>query len=102
MASKKPRRSYSREFKLEAVKQIVDGGRKPTELARSLGIDRSLLSNWRRMFEEEGVIPRRDDPNESGISLEEENRRLRKELADAKKDLDFLKKAAAYFAKHSD
>ena len=102
MADQKPRRTYTREFKLEAVRQVVDAGRRPTEVARSLGIDRSLLSNWRRNFEEEGVIPRRGDPAASGISLEEENRRLRQELANAKHDLEFLKKAAAYFAKNSD
>lgn len=34
-------------------------------------------------------------------SLEEENRRLRKELADVKKDREILKKAAAYFAKEA-
>ena len=34
------------EFKLEAVRQIVDAGRKPTEVARSFGIDRSLLTSW--------------------------------------------------------
>lgn len=102
MADKKPRRKHSRDFKLTAVRQVVDAGRKPTEVAKSLGIDRSLLSQWRRLFEEEGVIPRRGDSTESGISLEEENRRLRKELANAKHDLEFLKKAAAYFAKNSD
>jgi len=102
MAEKKSRREYSRDFKLEAVRQIVDAGRQTAEVARSLGVDRSLLSNWRRLFEEEGVIPRRGDSTQSGLSLEEENRRLRKELANAKHDLEFLKKAAAYFAKNSD
>lgn len=101
MADKKRRRKYSREFKLEAVRQIVDAGRKPTEVARSLGIDRSLLTSWRVLFESEGLFPRRGESSETGISLDEENRRLRKELANAKHDLEFLKKAAAYFAKHS-
>ena len=101
MASKK-RRTYSRDFRLEAVRQVVDGNRRPTEVALSLGIDRSLLSNWRRRFEEEGVFQTGKNRDASGVSLEEENRRLRQELANAKQDLEILKKAAAYFAKHSD
>ena len=46
----KKRREYSREFKLEAVKMVVEQGRTATEAAEGLGIDRSLLQRWKQEF----------------------------------------------------
>ena len=92
----KPRRKHSREFKLEAVKQVVEHGRTVSEVADGLGINRNLLTRWKRQFEEGGDVA---FPGHGRLTeVEEENRRLRKELAIARQERDILKKAAAYFA----
>jgi transposase len=99
MVKKKRRKRYAREFKIEAVKQVLKGDRSLTEIAESLGINRSVLANWKKKFLEEGAVA--FPGNGRQAPLEEENGRLRRELRNAKQDLAILKKAAVYFAKHS-
>lgn len=99
MSKKKRRRRYTREFKIEAVKQVLKGDRSMSEVAKSLGINRSVLGSWKRKFLEEGAVAFPDAENPD--PREEEIRRLRRELRDAKLDLQILKKAAVYFAKHT-
>ena len=41
------RRKYDREFKLEAVRLVTQGGRPVVEVARDLGVHENLLYNWR-------------------------------------------------------
>ena len=50
------RRKHSREFKLEAVKQVVEHGRSVSEVADGLGLNRNLLTRWKRQFETEGEV----------------------------------------------
>ena len=92
----KSRRKYSREFKLEAVKQVVEQGRSVAEVAEGLGVHPSLLGRWKSQLTAEGVFafPGNGKPSEA----DEEIRRLRKELAIARQERDILKKATAYFA----
>lgn len=91
------RRSYSREFKLEAVKLILDGGVSVAQVARDLGINENLLHAWKRKFKE--------DPAFRGSGRltpdQQEIRRLRRELERVRQEREILKKAAAYFAKES-
>jgi transposase len=95
------RRKHTKEFKLDAVKLVVERGRAVRDVARSLGVNETLIHSWKRKFLESGELAFPGNGNrQPGSDLEEENRRLRKELADAKKDNEILKKAAAYFAKH--
>lgn len=42
------RRSFSREFKLEAVRLVTEGGLSLSQVARDLGIAESMLERWRR------------------------------------------------------
>jgi transposase len=94
---KRDRRSFSLEFKLEAVRLVVEGGRPIVQVARELKIQPDQLREWRRKFESTGAVkpaPRHETP-------EEEARRLRKELEVVRQERDFLKKAAAFFAKGS-
>ncbi len=92
----KSRRKHSREFKIEAVKQVVEHGRTVSEVADGLGINRNMLTRWKREFETDGTLA---FPGNGRLTeVEEENRRLRKELAIARQERDILKKAAAYFA----
>uniref|UniRef100_E6PEQ3 Transposase of ISCARN46, ORFA, IS3 family IS3 group n=1 Tax=mine drainage metagenome TaxID=410659 RepID=E6PEQ3_9ZZZZ len=93
----KERRTFSAEFKRDAVARIAASGQGLSQTARSLGIHPSLLQSWRRKLEaanESSGSP----PKES---LEEENRRLRRENASLREDREVLKKAATFFAKES-
>jgi transposase len=49
-------RKHSREFKIEAVKQVVEQGRTVAAVADGLGLNSNLLSRWKRKFEEEGAV----------------------------------------------
>ena len=99
-----PRRQYTEEFKLEAVRlaDLVGG----LEAARRLGIPIATLSNWhRRRRKATSTEPTESAPgrhaHRSPTDLEAENSRLRKELASARLDAEILRKATAYFAKGS-
>jgi transposase len=94
------RRKYTQEFKLEAVKMVTEHGLTAKQASEDLGIDRSLISNWRRTFEAEGTLTALGGGR--GSSQDEELRRLRRQLSVARQERDILKKALAYFAKHED
>jgi len=98
MKSKK-RRSFSREFKVEAVKLVTEQGYSLSGAARSLGVDVSVIRSWKKKLELEGtdgfVGQGRLKPEDEELRrLREENKRLRMER-------DILKKATAFFAKES-
>ena len=104
--SKLPKRQYTDEFKVEATRLAESVG--GHEAARRLGIPVATLGNWKRRrvvasttAVEVGVsaaaVPLRRPVSE----LEAENSLLRRELADAKLDVEILRKATAYFAKGS-
>jgi len=94
-----PRRTYTREFKAEAVKLVTEQGRSIGEAARSLGIRENLLRNWKRALAAEGgqPFPGRGNPP----ALEDELRRLRAENKRLLMERDILKKATAFFARES-
>ena len=91
------RRMYSREFKIEAVKQVVEQGRSVSEVAAGLGVHATLLARWKTELLAEGAVAFRGNGKLS--AADEEVRRLRRELAIAQQERDILKKAVAYFAK---
>ena len=89
------RRSFTPQFKKDAV-ALVRQGRSVTEVARDLGIARSLLQRWKDQLE-----GRADEPGSGKPSLSvesEEVRKLREKLRDVTEERDILKKALAYFA----
>lgn len=96
----KKRRSFTREFKLEAVRLLDAGDKKPAELAHELGIPRNKLYKWHEELkakDPEAAFPgsgRRSGAAAELARLRRENERLREEV-------DILKKAARYFAKES-
>jgi transposase len=97
------RRQFSREFKLEAVRLAKESGKPQAQVARELGIRPDMLRSWKRQaegragFVVEDVFP----GHVQGSSQDDEVRRLRREVDQLKQERDFLKKAAAYFAKES-
>ena len=91
------RRKHSREFKIEAVKQVVAKGRSVAEVADGLGVNANMLSRWKTELESEGAVAL--PGNGKASATDEEVRRLRRELATAQMERDILKKAVAFFAK---
>ena len=93
------RRKYSREFKVEAVRLVIEGGQGVAETARELGINANLLGRWKRQLAEDG---QEAFPGKGRLKpLEEEVRRLQGEVKRLRQERDFLKKATAYFARES-
>jgi transposase len=91
------RRSYDKEFKISAVKLILEGGKSTASLARDLGINENSLHNWKRAYlnDQEHSFPGKGHQKPE----DEELRKLRKELRDMTMERDILKKAIAYFTK---
>ena len=91
------RRKYDREFKVEAVKLVTEGGRGVAEVARNLGIHENLLYKWKEKYTEDMAHA---FPGKGRLKpAEEELRRMKRELADVTQERDILKKALAIFSK---
>ena len=95
----KERRQFSKEFKIEAVRLIVEDGRRISELSRELGVGENSLNRWKKKYEEGKIQP---FPGKGRLSPEDaELRRLRRENERLRMERDILKKAAAIFSKDS-
>ena len=93
------RRTYSREYKLEAVKLVKERGVAVSQAARDLGIRENLIRRW---MQELSIDPQHAFPGQGVMKPEQaEIESLRREVAKLKMERDVLKKAAAYFAKES-
>jgi transposase len=90
------RKTYTREFKLQALKMLTAQGLSVAEVARRLGIRDNLLRNWKKAAQEQGTdaFPGHGHPTPA----EDEIRTLRAEVHRLRAERDLLKKAAAYFA----
>ena len=93
------RRTYTSEFKIEAVKLVTEKGYSIAEAARSLDIGETLLRSWKVAFQAEGdqAFP----GNGRLPAVEEELRRLRADNKRLLMERDLLKKAAAFFAREA-
>jgi transposase len=91
------RTKYTTEFKLEAVKQILEKGHSATDVASRLGVPVGLLYTWARKLKGPDVTPIEDVK-----ALQAEMTKLKAELRRTTEERDILKKAAAYFAKVSE
>lgn len=93
------RRSYTSEFKVEAVKLVTEQGYSVAEACRSLDICESLLRSWMDALQQKGADA---FPGNGRLSpQEEEIRRLRAENKRLLMEREILKKAAAFFAKEA-
>jgi transposase len=90
------RKTYTREFKFQAVAMMTDQGLSVAEAARRLGVGENCLRNWRAAAQDKGeaAFPGQGNPSPA----DEELRRLRAEVTRLRAERDLLKKAAAYFA----
>lgn len=89
------RRMYSPEFKREAIKLTQQPGVSCRQIALEIGINPNLLNRWKR----EAQATNTEAFKGVGTPRDEELARLKRELARVTKERDFLREAAAYFAK---
>ena len=91
------RRKYSGEFKREAVQLVRQPDVSCAQVARDLGIGANMLTRWKREADAEGARAF----GGTGSARDEEVARLKRELVRVKKERDFLRDAATFFAKES-
>jgi len=93
----KEQKTYTKEFKLEAVQLVQSGQKSQAQIARDLGVADSTLSQWRKELTEHG----HDAFPGSGhqTPLEEENRHLKREVDILRQERDILKKAVGIFSR---
>jgi transposase len=98
---RKPYKTYTREFKLEAIRLMEQSDRPASEIAMQLGIRRNQLYKWKDAMKKTGDVPtaRKGRPKKEDQS---EISKLRQELERVKEENIILKKAAAFFAKELD
>ncbi len=89
---------FSKEFKMEALRVLKEGKKRPADIAMELGIKRTLLYRWKDEHDSKGDAafggsgkPPKDKLSEPTL--------LRQELREVKEERDILKKAVAYFTK---
>ena len=92
------RKTFNKEFKLEAVRQLEQGDKSPNDIAIDLGIRRNMLYKWQDQIRKQGDSAF-NGPGRKPTDQTSEVAKLRKELATVKEERDILKKAAAYFAR---
>lgn len=93
------KRTFTREFKLEAVKLVKDRGVSVAQASRDLDIHVNVLRKWIRDVEAD---PAQAFPGQGQMRADQaEIAKLKKEVAKLKMERDILKKAAAYFARES-
>ena len=93
----KQMRTYTKEFKIEAVRLLERTGKSQTEIAEELGIASTNLWRWKKKYGEDG-----EDafPGRGKLTPEkEELRRLKRELEITRQERDILKKAVAIFSR---
>jgi transposase len=95
---KPTRRRFTREFKLEVVRQL-GSGRRLADVARELGVDAQVIRRWQGQVQVDSATAFPGNGRRAGA--EEELQRLRREVTQLRAERDFLKKAAAFFAKTS-
>ncbi len=98
--ARRVRRGFTTEFKAEAVRMLAErraAGATATQVGRELDVRPDQLRAWARgQHEATGV-----SAAVAGETLEQENRRLRRQVATLQQEQAFVKKVAAYFAKES-
>ena len=95
-----PQGRYTREFRLEAVKMIIEEKLSFPEAGRRLSLPPSTLATWVKAFKA-GRLGEVGKTYRPLTEIEMELARTKKELVEVKMERDILKKAAAYFAKES-
>lgn len=85
---------YNGEFKSGAVKMVIEKGLPISRVAKDLGVSEPAIRRWVK----DSTTPE-DAPSKRLLELEAENKKLKKELNDAKDMVDILKKSIGIFVK---
>ena len=95
---RKPYNTYTKEFKLEALRLMDESERPASEIAMKLGIRRNQLYKWKEQMTKKGDVPssKKGRPKKEDQS---ELVRVKQELNRVKEENEILKKAAVFFAK---
>jgi transposase-like protein len=91
--ARRPVRQYSEQFKAEAVRMVTELGKPASEVARELDVHPASLYSWLKKDRESKAL----DAGTSATQVAE----LESEVKRLKMENEFLKKAAAFFAKES-
>lgn len=95
----KKRRTYTREFKIEAVRLLERTGKSQQQIADELGIGSTSLSRWKKKYGEAGADA---FPGRGNLTPEKaEIRQLKRELEITQQERDILRKAVAIFSRRS-
>ena len=96
--NRQPYTTYTKEFKLEALRLMDESDRPASEIAMSLGIRRNQLYKWKEQMIKKGDVP----AAKKGRPKKEDQTELatvKQELKRVKEENEILKKAAIFFAK---
>ena len=89
---------YTRQFREQAVRLVIEGGYTPNRAARELGIADTTLEHWLKKsgYRRQPLVeaPLSNDPKVLAIEV----RQLRKQVKELQMEKEILKKATAYFA----
>ena len=95
-------RSYTKEFKLEALELLKRGGKKAAQIERELGITTGMLLKWNDRYQ---IVKKDRQPTQLGPSdlesAKAEIRRLERQLAETEEEKEILKKAISIFSRKS-
>lgn len=98
MGEYRKRRVYDQEYKRDAVRLVLEGGRGVRDVCRELGIHENLIHRWKSEYlaDQEHAFPGKGHMKPH----EEELMRLKKKIMDLEQEREILKKALAIFSKH--
>ena len=100
--SRKPRQTFSPEFKHEAVRLLDQGNKETSQLARELGVRRNQLYKWKKEIDEHGKAAFPGQGGRPKSASNDDSAALKAELKALREENEILKKAAIYFAKECD
>lgn len=92
---------YNEDFKREVAKAYAAGDRSTSEIAADYNVSKTTIREWAKKYGEECQYKHttvKKEENNSAMEI----RRLNLELKEKEKEIEFLKKAAAFFAKEID
>ena len=100
MEAKRSYRTFDKDFKINAVKLVLEGSRSMSKIANEIGLSPNTLTNWKKEFlkDKENSFPGKgyQKPDDAELT------RLRRQLARVTQERDILKKAIAVFTKQGE
>lgn len=93
---------YNEEFKKQVVQAYLEGTKSTVQIAEDFNVSKTSVLSWANQYSEECQYNKSTISQEDKISSAKEIRRLNKVILEQQKEIEFLKKAAAFFAKEID